>query len=153
MLFRSEVRHLDRDDLHLSRRVDCARDWVEDRPGWVRPGWALARPWRTGWYGGWSRPPWSWWGGRSLAWGVTSLATAAAINSAVDEAIAASRPTIAVADAGYSLFVNSITPGGDDLVGFTAATGATQFQAQADCGKGELNGREPAGAEIGRAHV
>ncbi len=153
---RREVRDLDLD--HLDRRVeraldrgvdrarDRARDWDDHWPGWVRPGWALARPWRTGWYGDWNRPPWGWWGGRSLAWGVTGLATAAAINAAVDEAIAASRPTIAVADAGYSLFVNSVTPSGEETVRFTAATGDTRFEAQADCRQGDLNGREPASA-------
>ena len=153
---RREVRDLDLD--HLDRRVERAldrgvdrardrvRDWDDHWPGWVRPGWALARPWRTGWYGDWNRPPWGWWGGRSLGWGVTSLATAAAINAAVDEAIAASRPTIAVADAGYSLFVNSVTPSGEETVRFTAATGDTRFEAQADCRQGDLNGREPASA-------
>jgi hypothetical protein len=153
---RREVRNLD--DLHLDRRVDRALDrgvdraldrarhWDDHWPGWVRPGWSLARPWRTGWYGDWNRPPWSWWGGRSLAWGVTSLATAAAINAAVDDAIAASRPTIPVADAGYSLFVNSVAPSGEEEVRFTAATGDTRFEAQADCRQGELNGREPASA-------
>ncbi|MFM7266900.1 MAG: hypothetical protein ACKOZW_15185, partial [Cyanobium sp.] len=153
------IDRIDRLDLdRLDRRVDRAldrgvdralnrgRDWEDHWPGWVRPGWALARPWRTGWYGDWNRPPWGWWGGRSLAWGVSSLATAAAINAAVDEAIAASRPTIAVADAGYSLFVNSVTPSGEEEVRFTAATGDTRFEAQADCREGELNGREPAGA-------
>ena len=153
---RREVRNLDLDNLDrrvdraldrgVDRAVDRARHWDDHRPGWVRPGWAVARPWRTGWYGDWNRPPWSWWGGRSLAWGVTGLATAAAINAAVDDAIAASRPTITVADAGYSLFVNSVAPSGEDGVRFTAATGETRFEAQADCSKGELNGREPAGA-------
>lgn len=153
---RREVRNLDLDNLDrrvdraldrgVDRAVDRARHWDDHWPGWVRPGWAVARPWRTGWYGDWNRPPWSWWGGRSLAWGVTSLATAAAINAAVDDAIAASRPTITVADAGYSLFVNSVSPSGEEKVTFTAATGDTRFEAQADCSKGELNGREPAGA-------
>jgi hypothetical protein len=153
---RREVRDLDLDridrrvdralDRGVDRARDRARDWNDHWPGWVRPGWALARPWRTGWYGDWNRPPWGWWGGRSLAWGVTSLATAAAINAAVDDAIAASRPTIAVADAGYSLFVNSVTPSGEEAVRFTAATGDTRFEAQADCRQGELNGREPASA-------
>ena len=47
---RREVRNLAIDDLHLDRRVDRARHLDDDWPGWVRPGWALARPWRTGWY-------------------------------------------------------------------------------------------------------
>ena len=73
---RREVRNLDLDNLdNLDRRVDRAvdrgvdravdraRHWDDHWPGWVRPGWAVARPWRTGWYGDWNRPPWRWWGG------------------------------------------------------------------------------------------
>ncbi|MFN9620512.1 MAG: hypothetical protein ACK55X_12465 [Synechococcaceae cyanobacterium] len=133
-------RAIDRAD----RVVDQARAWDEHWPGWVRPGWALARPWHAGWYGTWNSPPWGWWGGRSLAWGIGGLASAAAINAAVDSAIAASRPTIAVADSGYSLAINSIEPSGEGKVRFIAATGETRFEASADCRAGELNGREPA---------
>lgn len=133
-------------DRAIDRGWDRARDWDNHWPGWVRPGWALARPWHAGWYGTWNSPPWGWWGGRSLAWGIGGLATAAAINAAVDSAIAASRPTIAVADTGYSLAINSIEPSGDGKVRFTAATGETRFEASADCRTGELNNREPASA-------
>ena len=146
---RREVRDLDLDrrvDRAIDRGWDRARDWDNHWPGWVRPGWALARPWHAGWYGTWNSPPWGWWGGRSLAWGIGGLATAAAINAAVDSAIAASRPTIAVADTGYSLAINSIEPSGDGKVRFTAATGETRFEASADCRTGELNNREPASA-------
>jgi hypothetical protein len=75
---------------------------------------------------------------------VGSLATAAVITSAVNQAIAASQPTIVVQDAGYTLYYNSVEPTGDQSISFTAATGDTPFDATGDCQKGELNGREPA---------
>lgn len=148
---RDDVRREWRDDWRhdvrrVERGVDRLRRWDNDWPGWARPGWQLARPWRYGWYGDWSRPPWGWWSGRSVAWGVGSLATAAVITSAVNEAIAASQPTIVVQDAGYTLYYNSVEPNGDQSIRFTAATGDTPFEATGDCQSGELNGREPASA-------
>jgi hypothetical protein len=148
---RNDVRREWRDDWRhdvrrVERGVDRLRRWDNDWPGWARPGWQLARPWRYGWYGDWSRPPWGWWSGRSVAWGVGSLATAAVITSAVNEAIAASQPTIVVQDAGYTLYYNSVEPNGDQSIRFTAATGDTPFEATGDCQSGELNGREPASA-------
>jgi hypothetical protein len=122
------------------------RGWDNDWPGWVRPGWGLARPWRTGWYGSWSRPPWGWWGGRSLAWGVGTLATTAVIASAVNAAIEASQPTIKVPDSGYTLHYPTVAPSGEQSVHFTASTGEQTFEATADCDAGTLNGREPASA-------
>lgn len=133
-----------RDDVRrVERGVDRLRRWDNDWPGWVRPGWQLARPWRYGWYGNWNRPPWGWWSARSVAWGVGSLATAAVITDAVNQAIAASQPTIVVQDAGYTLYYNSVEPTGDQSIRFTAATGDTPFEATGDCQSGELNGREP----------
>ena len=140
---RGDLRDVDR---RLDRAADRLRRWDDHWPGWVRPGWALARPWSTGWYGGWARPPWGWWGSRSLAWGLGSLATAAVINEAVDQAIAASRTTIVVPDAGYSLLINSIEPSGEATVRFVALSGDARFEATADCRSGSLNGREPATA-------
>ncbi|MEB3256494.1 MAG: hypothetical protein VKJ05_08925 [Synechococcaceae cyanobacterium] len=139
-------RAIDRGWDRADRAIDRVRDWDDHWPGWVRPGWALARPWHAGWYGTWSSPPWGWWGGRSLAWGIGGLATAVAINAAVDSAIASSRPTIEVADSGYSLAINSIEPSGDGQVRFSAVSGPTRFEASADCHTGALNGREPASA-------
>lgn len=137
---RNEVREEWRDGV---RRVSR---WDNDWPGWARPGWGVARPWRTGWYGSWSQPPWGWWGGRSLAWGVGSVATTAAIISAVNAAIEASEPTIVVPDSGYTLHYPSIAPSGEQSVQFTASTGAQTFEATADCEAGTLNGREPTSA-------
>jgi hypothetical protein len=136
-----------RDDVRrVERGVDRLRRWDNDWPGWARPGWQLARPWRYGWYGNWNNPPWGWWGTRSVAWGVGSLATAAVITNAVNQAIEASQPTIVVQDAGYTLYYNSVEPTGDQSINFTAATGDTPFEATGNCERGELNGREPASA-------
>lgn len=130
----------------VDRTVDRLQRWDNDWPGWVRPGWQLARPWRYGWYGNWTNPPWGWWTARSVGWGVGSLATAAMITSAVNQAIAASQPTIVVQDAGYTLYYNSVEPTSDQAISFTAATGNTRFEATGNCQRGELNGREPASA-------
>ena len=136
----------------LANRVDRASDRYNNYwPGWVRPGWALARPWNWGWYGGWSNPPWGWWGVRSVAWGLTSLATAAAINNAVNDAIAASQTTIVVPDTTYQLYYNSIEPSGDQGVNFVVSDGTTSWQWSADCRSGTLNGNEPASS--GEAQV
>ena len=141
--WRDGVRRVDR---AVDRGVDRLRRWDDDWPGWARPGWQLARPWRYGWYGNWTNPPWGWWTARSVGWGVGSLATAAMVTSAVDQAIAASQPTIVVQDAGYTLYYNSVEPTGEQAISFTAATGDTRFEATGDCQRGELNGREPASA-------
>ena len=141
--WRDGVRRVDR---AVDRGVDRLRRWEDDWPGWARPGWQLARPWRYGWYGNWTNPPWGWWTARSVGWGVGSLATAAMVTSAVDQAIAASQPTIVVQDAGYTLYYNSVEPMGEQAISFTAATGDTRFEATGDCQRGELNGREPASA-------
>ncbi|MFM7549542.1 MAG: hypothetical protein ACKO8I_11880 [Cyanobacteriota bacterium] len=130
----------------IDRRVDRLQRWDNEWPGWVRPGWQLARPWNYGWYGNWNNPPWGWWSARSVAWGIGSLATAAVITNAVNQAIASSQPTIMVQDAGYTLYYNSVEPTGDQAISFTAATGNTAFEATGNCRQGELNGREPASA-------
>jgi hypothetical protein len=145
--WRDNVRDFDhRVDRALDRGVDRLRRWDNDWPGWARPGWRLARPWRYGWYGNWTNPPWGWWTARSVAWGVGGLATAAMVSNAVDQALAASQPTIVVQDGGYTLYYNSVEPTGDQTIRFTAATGDTRFEATGDCERGDLNGREPASA-------
>lgn len=120
--------------------------WPGWRPGWGRPGWAIARPWNCGWYGNWIQPPWGWWGGRSLVWGLGGLASAAVINGAMQQAISARRPTIPVADTDQSLIYASLEPSDSGSVRFTATDGDAPFEASADCRQGQLNGREPASA-------
>jgi hypothetical protein len=135
-------------NLHdLGNRADRAFDRYNNYwPGWARPGWGLARPWNWGWYGGWTNPPWGWWGVRSVAWGLTNLATAASINNAVSDAIAASQTTIVVPETTYQLYYNSIEPSGDQVVSFVVNDGTSSQQWSADCRNGSLNGNEPASA-------
>ncbi|PZV02813.1 hypothetical protein [Cyanobium sp. ULC084] len=127
----------------VDRTVDRINDWDNRWPGWVRPGWGVARPWRSGWYGGWRNPPWGWWGARSAAWGVRSLATAAVINNSVNEAIAASSTTILVPQSDYSLYYNSVQPSTDQQLTFVARNGETPLEMSADCKIGLLNDQEP----------
>jgi len=132
---------------NLGQRVDRAYDRYNNYwPGWVRPGWNVARPWNWGWYGGWSSPPWGWWGVRSAAWGLSSLATAAVINNAVNDAIAASQTTIVVPDTSYQLFFNSVQTSGDQVVYFVVSDGVESRQISADCSSGTLGGQEPSDA-------
>lgn len=133
----------------LNNRLNNAVDRYNNYwPGWARPGWGLARPWNWGWYGGWANPPWGWWAARSVAWGLTSLATAAVINDSVNNAIAANQTLIVVPESSYQLYYNSIEPSGDQTVTFVAVAG-NGGEAQtwtADCRSGSLNGYQPAAA-------
>ncbi|MFM7362093.1 MAG: hypothetical protein ACKO25_09775 [Cyanobium sp.] len=115
-------------------------------PGWGNPGWAVARPWNCGWYGNWIQPPWGWWGGSSLVWGLGGLASAAVINGAMQQAISARRPTIPVADTDQNLIFASLEPSDSGSVRFTATDGDAPFEASADCRQGQLNGHAPASA-------
>ena len=99
-----------------------------------------------GWYGGWSTPPWGWWGVRSAAWGLRTLASAAVINNAVNDAIAASQTTIVVPDTTYQLYFNSVQTSGDQVVYFVVSDGVESRQISADCSSGTLAGQEPADA-------
>ena len=136
----------DRVDRRVDRAIDRIDDWDNHWPGWVRPGWGLARPWNHGWYGGWNSPPWGWWNARPVAWGLGTLATAAVINDTVNDAIAASRTTIQVPQTGYTLHYNSVQPSSDEQLSFVASNGQTRWTMQADCRNGLLNGQTPATA-------
>lgn len=136
----------DRVDRRVDRAIDRIDDWDDHWPGWVRPGWGVARPWTYGWYGGWSSPPWGWWGARPVAWGLGSLAAAAVINDAVNDAIATSRTTILVPQTGYTLYYKSVQPSSDRQLSFVAGNGQTRWTMQADCRNGLLNNQPPATA-------
>jgi hypothetical protein len=84
----------------------------------------------------WRREPptLGWWGVRSAAWGLRSLATAAVINNAVNDAIAASQ------------VFNSVQPSGDQVVYFVVSDGVESRQISADCSSGTLGGQEPSDA-------
>jgi hypothetical protein len=84
---------------------------------------------------------------RSAAWGLRTLATAAVINNAVNDAIAASQTTIVVPSTTYQLFFNSVQTSGDQVVvDFVVSDGVESRQISADCSSGTLAGQEPADA-------
>jgi hypothetical protein len=120
---------------------------VNLRPGWARPGWGYARPWNYGWYGGWASPSWGWWGASAAAWGVTTLATAAIINAAVDNAVANSTTYIVVPNTGYQLQFGTVQPYGTTGVSFVMTANNSSYQMTADCTNGSLNGAQPASAQ------
>jgi hypothetical protein len=120
---------------------------VNLHPGWARPGWGYARPWNYGWYGGWATPSWGWWGASAAAWGVTTLATAAIINAAVDNAVANSTTYIVVPNTGYQLQFGTVQPYGTTGVSFVVTANNVSYQMTADCTNGSLNGVQPASAQ------
>ena len=153
-LNRTELnRNINRDvNRDFNRNVN--RNWnrtvnintVNVHPGWVRPGWGVARPWNTGWYGGWSNPPWGWWGARAAVWGIGTLATASIINSAVDAAINNQVTYIVVPNPSYQLLYGSVIPSGSSGVSFAVTADGSTYQLTADCQAGTINGQDPASA-------
>jgi len=115
-------------------------------PGWARPGWGYARPWTTGWYGGWATPSWGWWAGSAALWGVSSLASAAIINGAVNAAVNSGSTLILVPNSGYQLLFGTVQPSGSQGVTFVAEAGGVPYSLSADCVLGTLNGAYPANA-------
>jgi len=120
---------------------------VNLNPGWARPGWGYARPWNFGWYGGWTTPSWGWWGASAAVWGVSTLATAAIINAAVDNAVANSTTYIVVPNTGYQLQFGTVQPYGTTGVSFVVTANNISYQMTADCTNGLLNGAQPASAQ------
>ncbi|MFQ6537581.1 MULTISPECIES: hypothetical protein [Aphanothece] len=115
-------------------------------PGWARNrGWYNNRPWGGGWYGGWgsSSPPWGWWFGQSLVWGITTLTTAAIINNAIDRAIERRQPTVIVPNTDWQLYYGSVQPVQDYGATFAVYNGMGTYQMEADCNEGLLNGDVP----------
>jgi hypothetical protein len=107
----------------------------------------VARPWNWGWYGGWSNPPWGWWGARAAAWGVGTLATAAIINAAVDDAVQVEQTYIVVPNSEYQLLYGTVAPSGGTAITFVVRAGAADYKLSADCQRGLLNNREPSSAQ------
>jgi hypothetical protein len=151
----------DRRDDRLDRRLDRANDRRDDRwrstrrrwdrwdrwygyPGWARPGWGAARPWPVGWYGGWSSPRWSWWGPSAAAWGITTLATAALINAAVDNAVSRNTTYIVVPNSSYLLLYGTVRPVGSRSTTFAVVADGDEIDLTADCDRGTLDGLVPA---------
>jgi hypothetical protein len=140
-----DKRQDDRWDRRDDRWDDRAKHWDrwDNYPGWARPGWGYARPWNYGWYGGWATPSWGWWGPSAAAWGVTSLATAAIINAAVDDAVDSHTTTIVVPNTDYRLLYGSVEPVNDESVSFSVESGDREVAMNADCKRGTLDGRNP----------
>ena len=138
-------------DVNRNVNRDVSRNWnrqvnintVNVHPGWARPGWGVARPWNYGWYGGWSTPAWGWWGARAALWGVGTLATAAIVNNAVNDAIADNSTTMIVPNSNYSLYYGSIQPTGQSSVSFVVQADGNDYQLSADCNAGTINGDDP----------
>ncbi|WP_228007207.1 hypothetical protein [Cyanobium sp. LEGE 06143] len=115
------------------------------RGGWARQrGWYNSRPWGGGWYGGWSSsPPWGWWLGQSVVWGVTALTTAAIINDSIDRSIERRQPTVLVPDTNWQLYYGSVEPVENTGVTFAVSNGSGTYAMEADCEEGLLNGAVP----------
>jgi hypothetical protein len=138
-----------------NRSVNIDRDWNREvnigninlNPGWARPGWGVARPWNWGWYGGWNTPTWGWWGASAAAWGIGTLASAAIINDAVNNAVSQNVTYITVPNTGYELQYGTIQPYGNYSVSFVVTANGTSYQITADCNAGAINGRQPSSAQ------
>ncbi|APD47259.1 hypothetical protein KQ302_11545 [Synechococcus sp. CS-602] len=142
---RNVNRNVNRNNNWNGRRVNVNN--VNVRPGWARPGWGVARPWNHGWYGGWSTPSWGWWGARAATWGVGTLATAAIINNAVDNAVSSNQTYIVVPNSDYQLLYGSVQPSGTDVVSFAVNENGETYQLSADCNAGLIDGQEPQSAD------
>ena len=146
-------RNIDR-NRNVDRNLNVDRNWnrtvninnVNLRPGWARPGWGYARPWNYGWYGGWANPTWGWWGARAAVWGIGTLASAAIINNAVDNAINSQQTMIVVPNSNYQLLYGTVQPIGSTGVQFDVTVDGSTYQLTADCQSGLLNGVQPASA-------
>jgi hypothetical protein len=149
---RSDVRsdrigeRTDRADRRWDSRDRRWDNYWDRYPGWARPGWGSARPWGWGWYGGWSNPPWGWWAASTAVWGITTLATAAIINDAVNDAVSSQVSYIVVPNSSYQLLYGTVAPIGTQGVSFEVVSGDTAVKMSADCNLGTLNGRNPSGA-------
>jgi len=127
-----------------------SRDWnvnnVNLSPGWARPGWGYARPWSTGWYGGWATPAWGWWGANAALWGISTLASAAVVNAAVDSAVASNTTYIVVPQTTYQLLYGTVQPSGSQGVSFLVQADGNTYNLTADCNAGTINGGMPSHA-------
>ena len=125
-------------------RAPGASAW---NPAWARRGYWPARTWSAGWY----RPypaAWPWWRTSSGAWGVTSLATAAAITSAVDAAADQQSTVIVVPQTSLQLDYGSIQPLPPNGVQFAvSAAGMPYATVTSDCKQGLINGAPPTTAD------
>lgn len=126
-------------------RAPGASAW---NPAWGRQGgyWS-SRTWSTGWY----RPypaAWPWWRASSVAWGVGSLATAAAITSAVNAASYQQSTVIVVPQTSLQLDYGSVQALPPNQVQFAyGVAGMPLMTATSDCKQGLINGMAPTTAD------
>jgi hypothetical protein len=85
-------------------------------------------------------------GARAAVWGIGSLATAAAINNAVNASIAAQTTYIVVPESDFQLLYGSVQPSGSSTIHFAVSANGSTYQLTADCNAGLLNGVDPASA-------
>ena len=117
-------------------------------PAWGRQGgyWS-SRTWSTGWYQTYPAA-WPWWGASSVAWGVGSLATAAAITSAVDAAASQQTTVIVVPQTSLQLDYGSVQALPPNRVQFAyGVAGMPLMTATSDCKQGLINGMAPTTAD------
>ena len=112
----------------------------------------MARPWRYGWYGGWSPavvvyPGWGWWASSAPAWGVATLSPTVVIQTSVNQAVSSNRETIQVPDSDFQIFYSSIQLLSEDVIEFSFEFDSEVYEAKADCKAGLLNDEPPSAIE------
>jgi hypothetical protein len=137
-------RDYNRRDRNIWTRRTVVNNNFYSSPGWARgAGWYGNRPWGGGWYGGWSSPPWGWWVGQSVVWGVTALTTAAILNNAIDRAIERRQSVVVVPNTNWQLYYGTVQPIAQSGVTFAVNNGYGTYEMEADCEEGLLNGDVP----------
>jgi hypothetical protein len=91
-------------------------------------------------------PHLGWWGARAAAWGVSTLATAAIINDAANNAVDNNTTYIVVPNSNYQLVFGSVQPSGTSAISFAVTDSGDTYQLTADCQLVLLNGHEPQSA-------
>ncbi len=137
-------RDYNRRDRNIWTRRTVVNNNFYGSPGWAQNrGWYGNRPWGGGWYGGWSSPPWGWWVGQSVVWGVTALTTAAILNNAIDRAIERRQTVVVVPNTNWQLYYGTVQPIAQSGVTFAVNNGYGTYEMEADCEEGLLNGDVP----------
>ncbi|MCP9800239.1 hypothetical protein [Synechococcus sp. RedBA-s] len=123
-----------------------ARPYAGFHPAWVNGGYWGARPWSAGWYQV-NPTAWDWWGPSAAAWGLSELATGAAITSLVNQAAAQQSPVITVPQTTYTLNYGSVEAVGSQGASFYySVDGGPQLFGGANCSAGLVDGQPPASA-------
>ena len=117
------------------------RDFNGWRETWRNGGYWADRPWRTGWYGGWTS--WTWWPESAAAWGVAGLATGAVITGLLNDAADNSSPSFLVPGTSYELNYASVEAVGLYGASFSYSINGSSLMGAVDCQQGLLNGQRP----------